>query len=162
MANLSIESRKKNIIVDMVLLYKWLIDKYHADDVYIFTGYLMKYTDRYNANQEIGYKYIFKDVIFNRDENKIKANCDVDIAVNGTLDTVENNLCRAILVTSDGDFLSLIKFWLTRSVIVSIISPADPDKCSYLLKKDNIPITYLRQIVARITNEKALDEDETS
>lgn len=135
MANLSIESRKKNIIIDMFLMYTWLIDKYVADEVYIFTGYLNKYKEEYDTNSKIGYKYIFKEVIFNKDEYKIKANCDVDIAIQGTIDTINHNLNRAILITSDGDFLSLIKFWLSKIVIVSIISPANPDKCSYLLKK---------------------------
>ena len=45
---------------------------------------------------------------------------------------------------------------------MSILSPADPEKCSYLLKKDNTPITYLRQIIEKFVNEKALDEDRTS
>ncbi len=162
MANLYSECKSKNISLDMASMFKWLIDKYDAGQVYIFTGYLAKYQNQYEINENIGYTYIFKEAIFNKDERKIKANCDVDIAIKGTMDTIEQGLVKVILITSDGDFLSLVKFWKNRGVIVKILSPADPEKCSYLLKKDNTPITYLKQIVDKFVNEKALDEDGTS
>ena len=162
MANLYAECRRKDIVLNFESMFNWLKDKYKSDHIYIFTGYLEKYVNHYYANEAIGYKYVFKEAVFNIDENKIKANCDVDIAIHGTLDTIENNLKKALLISSDGDFLSLLKFWISREVKVAILSPADPNKCSYLLKKDNIPITYLKQVIDRFTNEKALDEDETS
>ena len=162
MANLYSECRSKDLDLNMDSMFKWLTDKYCTKEVYVFTGYLAKYENQYQINEEIGYKYIFKEALFNKDENKIKANCDVDIAIKGVTDTVEDNLFRAVLITSDGDFLSLINFWKNRNVDVRIISPANPEKCSYLLKKDNTPIIYLRQVINRFINEKALDEDETS
>lgn len=162
MANLYSECKSKDLLLNMDSMFKWLTDKYYTKDIYIFTGYLAKYENQYQINERIGYVYVFKEAIFNKDERKIKANCDVDIAIKGTVDTIEYGLTRVVLVTSDGDFLSLINFWKDRKVDVKIISPADPERCSYLLKKDNTPITYLRQIIDRFINEKALDEDETS
>ncbi|MES2623050.1 MAG: NYN domain-containing protein [Patescibacteria group bacterium] len=164
MANLMSECRVKNIIIDMNSFYVWINDVYKATDVTIFTGYLSKYASEYRLNKKIGYTYIFKEAVFNKDESKIKANCDVDIAIEGAIDCVENYLDMAVLISSDGDFLSLIKFWQSRNIKVRLISPADPNKCSYLLKRINIPTTYLSQVVEKFiyTNEKALDEDETS
>lgn len=162
MANLYSECKRKDIVLNFESMFIWLKDKYKSDNIYIFTGYLRKYADQYYLNEIIGYKYVFKEAVFNHDENKIKANCDVDIAICGTIDTLEQNLKNAVLISSDGDFLSLIKFWTSRDVNVAILSPADPDVCSYLLKRCNMPITYLKQVLDRFTNEKALDEDETS
>ena len=161
MANLSAECRFKNISINMQSLYVWLHDKYKANSVYICTGYLEKYKEEYEQNKYIGYTYIFKEAVYNKDEQKIKANCDVDIAIHGTVHTLEDNLHTAILISSDGDFASLIKFWQERGVIAKVISPAEPDRCSYLLKK-NAPVTYLGQVLHRFINEKALNEDETS
>ena len=153
MANLSAECKLKSYNIDYEKFFVWFSDKYKYDNIFLFTGFLEKYTHTYEVNKIIGYKYFFKEAVFNKDENKIKANCDVDIAIHGTIDTIENNLNEAILVTSDGDFASLVKFWKERSVKVRIISPADGERCSYLLKKDNNSVTYLSQIIDKITKE---------
>ncbi len=165
LANLTIETKKKNEEIDFRKLYVWLKEKYKTESILIFTGFLEKYNNLYEENKEIGYEYIFKEAVFNKEESKIKANCDVDISIHGTLDTIENQLLESILITSDGDFASLVKFWKERNVKVKIISPANPDRCSYLLKKDNNSVTYIKQvleIIKKDRNEKALDEDETS
>ncbi len=167
LANLTIETKKRNEEIDFHKFYIWLKGKYKPENIFIFTGFLEKYNSIYEENKKIGYKYIFKEAIFNKEEAKIKANCDVDISIKGTVDTIENNLSEAILITSDGDFASLVKFWKERGVLVKIISPSDPNRCSYLLKKDNNSVTYIKQVISLIRkeelkNEKALDEDETS
>ena len=146
----------------MLSFFVWLSDTHNTSNICIFTGYLRKYEQEYKANKEIGYSYVFKDAVYNKEKAKIKANCDVDIAIDGTMDGIENNLEKAILITSDGDFLSLIRFWQSRNIQVKLLSPADAEKCSYLLKKINIPTTFLNQVMKKFTNEKALDEDETS
>ena len=79
MANLYSECKSKGVSLNMRSMFKWLVDKYEADLVYIFTGYLAKHEKQYQFNESIGFVYIFKDAIFNKDEKKIKANCDVDI-----------------------------------------------------------------------------------
>jgi uncharacterized LabA/DUF88 family protein len=153
MANMAAEYKNKNIEIDFSRLFIFLKNKYKSDNIYIFTGYMEKYKYLYDQNISIGFNYIFKDAVFNKDENKIKANCDVDIAINGTIDTVEKNLSEAILISSDGDFASLVKFWKDRGVQVKILSPVDPNRCSYLLKKDNNSVSYMFQILSKIVKE---------
>lgn len=128
----------------------FLKNKYKPDNVIIFTGYLEKYKYVYEQNKKIGYTYIFKEAVFNKEENKIKANCDVDISIKGVLDKLENNLEKSLLVTSDGDFASLVKFWKDRKVKVKIFSPAESSRCSYLLKKDNNSVVYMSQVLNKI------------
>ncbi len=168
LANLVIETTKKNNEIDFQRLYIWLKERYKADAIFIFTGFLERYISVYEKNKIIGYGYIFKEAVFNKDESKVKANCDVDIAIHGVLDVFEYDLSEAVIITSDGDFASLVCFWKSKNVKVRIISPADPERCSYLLKKDNNSVTYIKQVISMIekrvtvTNEKALDEDKTS
>jgi len=50
-------------------------------------------------------------------------------------------LPRAVIVTSDGDYAGLVKFLKEKGTFLSLISPSN--KCSYLLRKLNIPIVYL-------------------
>lgn len=164
MANLSAEIKKKEINFDMKSFYIWLHDRYEPDHVYIFTGFLEKYIQEYEANKLFGYEYIFKEAVYNKDEQKIKANCDVDIAIQGTCNTLQDKLHLAVLVTSDGDFASLIKFWHQYNIKTYVISPAEPDRCSYLLKRITAVI-FMNQVIQRfiknVDNEKALNEDET-
>lgn len=159
LANLFAEHKVKGVEIDFEKFYIFLKNKYKADNIYIFTGYLQKYDELYKTNESFGFKYIFKDALYNKDENKIKANCDVDIAINGTVDTIENNLELSLLISSDGDFASLIKFWKVRGVKVKILSPADPDRCSYLLKKDNNSVAYMYQILNKIIKIKEVENE---
>ena len=161
-ANLFAECKSKDIALDMKRFYVWLSDKYKPDNIFIFTGFLEKYKTDYLKNQEIGYSYIFKEAIYNNDEKKIKANCDVDITIQAVLDVIKNDLLFSVLITSDGDFASLVKFMQSHNVEIRVVSPSDPHRCSYLLKRI-VPVTYLYQIKNKIVleNEKALNRDET-
>ena len=146
LANFIIESKKNNLKINFKKFFIYLQNKFKPDNIYLFTGYIKENENIYNENKNIGYKYIFKDIILNKDENKIKANCDVDISVKGVRDLFESDLKESILISSDGDFLGLINFWKEKKVEIMIISPANPNKCSYLLKKDNNKIIFLNQI----------------
>ncbi len=158
MANLSAECRSRKINFDMYSFFVWLSDKYKPNHIYIFTGYLEKYANEYENNKTIGYQYIFKEAVYNKDEQKIKANCDVDIAIQGTFDATQNNLEKAILVTSDGDFASLVKFWQEHGVSTLVVSPASGRECSYLLRRITTVI-FLSQIIDKFRSEKALNRD---
>lgn len=82
-ANFTNENRKAVRDISYERFYKWLKDKYVADKVILFTGYLKSKENKYEFIKATGYQYIFKEAVFNNDENKIKANCDADICVEG-------------------------------------------------------------------------------
>ena len=162
MANLQADCKKNNLEINFERFFVYLSERFTPDNIYIFTGYISRFETDYRAMEEIGYKYIFKEAIINKDENKIKANCDVEIALNGTLDTCEKGLNYAVIISSDGDFSSLVKFWLARKIKVTIISPSSRKECSYLLRKLNTSIIYLDQIITHFQIKRALTEDKTS
>ncbi len=161
-ANLSNENKKSNRALDYEKFFLYFKNKYKSDRIIFFTGYLKSKENKYNKLKEVGYEYIFKEVIFSEDSNKIKANCDADICVTGVRNFFEENLKEAILVSSDGDYSVLMKFWISKGVRVKIISPAPPNKCSIFLKRLQIPITYIEQIFDLFKNEKALNVDKTT
>lgn len=82
----------------------------------------------------------------------------------GDADAYENKLGKAVVVSSDGDYASLIKFLKERKQLRIILSPHTKEKCSILLKRTNVPIAYLndQKSILQAKKEKVPDVDETT
>lgn len=123
----------------------WLREKYGIKEAYLFIGYISKNKDLYTRLQEAGFVLVFKEVVYDGD-GKAKGNCDADLVLRVTQDAYEKKFEMAIIVSSDGDYASLVKFLSARNQLRVILSPAEQRKCSILLKKLNVPITYLDNV----------------
>jgi len=141
----------------------WLFEKYGVKNAYIFIGLIPKYKDLYKYLQECGLTLIFKEVIYDGN-GKPKGNCDADLVLQAVCDTYENMFDKAIIVSSDGDYASLIKFLKERGKLRTILSPHTKDLCSILLKRINVPIAYLndQKLILQTIKEKAPDVDKTT
>lgn len=141
----------------------WLSEKYNVKKAYLFLGLIPQYKDLYKDLQEKGYTLIFKEIIFDNN-GKAKGNCDADIVVQAMQDAYENKFDKALLVTSDGDYAPLVKFLLAKQKILAVLSPYETKKCSVLLKRTGVKISYIidqRNILENL-KEKAPNEDGTS
>lgn len=123
----------------------WIRQKFNVTDAHIFMGLIPRYANLYTSLQNIGYKLVFKEVIYDGD-GKAKGNCDADLVLRAVRDYFEHGTISVILVASDGDYAPLVKFWIEKKVQCIIISPAPTDKCSILLKRTGVPILYLEEI----------------
>jgi len=141
----------------------WLSEKYGAKNAYIFIGLIPRYKELYKYLQECGFTLIFKEVIYDGN-GKPKGNCDADLVLQAVCDTYENKFNKAIIVSSDGDYASLVKFLQERGKLMTILSPHNKDLCSILLKRINAPIAYLndQRLILQVRKEKAPDADETA
>jgi len=141
----------------------WLRDKYQVEQAYLFLGMIPKYGEMYKRRQEDGYTLVFKEVIYDRD-GKPKGNCDADLVVAAMEDFYEKRFQQAILVSSDGDYAPLVKFLMKRQGIRMTLSPSKAKRCSVLLKRTGVKISYIsdKQTVLQRQKEKAPDEDGTS
>lgn len=120
----------------------WLTEKYGVKRAYLFIGLVPKYKDLYTRLQEAGFTLVFKETTYD-DQGRVKGNCDADLVLRATRDFYENHFEQAILVSSDGDYASLVKFLYESKKLRAILSPSN--KCSVLLKRTNAPIAYLSQ-----------------
>ncbi len=141
----------------------WLKEKYSIERAYIFIGLIPKYKDLYTYLQEAGFTIIFKETIYDGD-GKPKGNCDADLVLQATQDAYEEKFNKAVIVTSDGDYASLIKFLNERGKLLSILSPSVKERCSILLKRTNAKIVYIndKHSILRVQNKKAPNADETA
>lgn len=120
----------------------WLTEKYSVKRAYLFIGLVPKYKDLYTYLQESGFTLVFKETTYDGDGN-IKGNCDADLVLQAVKDYYENNFKEAIIVSSDGDYSSLVKFLKEKNKLKAILSPANNKMCSILLKRTAVPIIYL-------------------
>ena len=148
--------------IDFSRFRKWLSDKHGVSRAYYFIGLIPKEKDLYEALQNAGFTLVFKEVVYDGD-GKAKGNCDADLVLRATRDVYENSCEKLILVTSDGDYASLVKFLQEKNKLKIILSPSVQNRCSILLKRTNAPITYLDDIRSKISldkKEKAPAKDE--
>ena len=103
---------------------------------------------------------MFKPVIPDKDGN-IKGNIDADLDLQAMIDY--RNYDKAVIVTSDGDFYSLIRYLYERNKLKKVISPY-VKTCSVLLKKSaKEKVVFMNNLRKKLEyiNEKTPSKDET-
>lgn len=120
----------------------WLSDKYDISRAFIFIGLIPRYKDLYTYLQNAGFTLVFKEVVYDG-LGKPKGNCDADLVLHVVRGADENDFNSAVIVASDGDYASLVKFLQEKKKLKTIISPSIEKKCSILLKRTSAPIVYI-------------------
>lgn len=123
----------------------WMRQKFRVTDAYLFIGLMTRHADLYTSLQAMGYKLVFKEIVYDG-TGKAKGNCDADLVLQAARDYYERHPVNVLLVSSDGDYAPLVRFWQEKKIPCAIISPAPRDKCSILLKRTGAPIMYLGDV----------------
>lgn len=110
----------------------YLQEKFSVQVAYIFLGYIKEYASLYLALEKAGYTLIFKEILMLRNSNKIKGNIDAELVLQAMIDYEKFD--QAILVTSDGDFACLVRYFVHHGKLAYVLS-AHTKWCSALLKK---------------------------
>lgn len=117
--------------LDFAKFRRYLKEKYGVTTAYLFIGYVPANQSLYSSLQKRGYVLIFKPVI--PDQNgEVKGNIDADLVLQVMIDY--QNYDKAVIVTSDGDFYSLVKYLYDNNKLRIVMSPYIKT-CSVLLKK---------------------------
>ena len=110
---------------------KYLKEKYAIKTACYFIGYVSGNQDLYSQLQKAGYILVFKPTIPDND-GKIKGNIDADLVLQAMIDFSEYD--KAVIVSSDGDYYSLVKYLYQKNKLRCVLSPYNKT-CSSLLKK---------------------------
>lgn len=111
---------------------RYLAEKYSATTAYYFIGYVPGNQPFYSMLQKMGYVLMLKPTIPDGHGN-IKGNIDADLVLQAMIDF--SNYDKAIIVSSDGDFYSLVKHLYENGKLRFVVSPY-VKTCSTLLKKE--------------------------
>ena len=142
-ANLDGALRSLGWQLDYARFRVWLKDKYQIERAYIFIGLIPKYKSLYTYLSESGFTLVFKEVVYQNGNDKPKGNCDTDLVIQAMEDLYEGRLNKAVLVSSDGDYASLVQKLHNTDHFDTLLSPATNKHCSILLKKIGVRISYV-------------------
>ncbi|MEK7509215.1 MAG: NYN domain-containing protein [Patescibacteria group bacterium] len=129
--NVYMGTRATGWTIDAFKLRVYLRETFDVERAYWFVGFLSDMQDFYTLLQRAGYVLIFKEV--SRDhEGTPKGNVDVDLTLHAV--DLQSEYDKAVLLTSDGDFASLVRYLRERGKLRAILSP-NRARTSRLLRK---------------------------
>ena len=147
--NLGIKSLGWNL--DFKKFRVYLREKYHVTTAYLFIGYISTNQDLYSSLQKDGYVLIFKPTLPDKN-GQIKGNVDADLVLQAMIDYKKYN--QAIIVSSDGDFYSLVKYLYEHKKLLYVMSPY-VKTCSILLKKSaREKIVFMNNLKKKLKHKK--------
>ncbi len=137
--------------VDWICFRIYLEEKYSVLVAYLFIGFIPEHNDLYTELQQAGFILKFKPVLPNG-QNGVKGNVDADMVLQVMLDCEKFD--QAVIITSDGDFYSLVRHLYDTNKLLVVLSP-NIKTCSVLLKKTaKERIIYMNNLKNRIGKKK--------
>lgn len=117
--------------IDWVRFRTYLRHKYHVAQAYLFIGFMPEHNDIYDALQQAGFILKFKPVL-PKGKDGVKGNVDADLVLQAMIDYPRYD--SAVIVSSDGDFYSLVRYLYDNKKLLAVLSP-HRKTCSSLLRK---------------------------
>ena len=128
--NLNLSIRELGWQLDFRRFRIYLKEKYNILKAFLFIGYVAGNNDLYKFLQEAGFICIFKPTLKYRD-GTTKGNCDAELVLQAMIEY--GNYDKAVIVTGDGDFYCLIKYFAEKDKLKAVLVP-NRLKFSALLK----------------------------
>ena len=131
----------------------YLQDKYSVSSAFLFLGFMPDKQRLYEYLQGCGYILIFKPLVF-ATGGAVKGNCDADLVLHSITKMTEYD--KAIIVTSYGDFYSLVRYLYENNRLEMVLS-SYVRTCSKLLKKESKEkINYMSNLRNKISRKGEL------
>lgn len=139
--NLNVGVQKYGWKMDWIKFRKFLAEKYNISNAYMFIGYVPEFEDMYKQLHEAGYMVVLKptyDMTKPRPEEReqktdkdgkveeeekrpVKGNVDADLVLWVMKEIPNYN--KAVIVSGDGDFYSLVEYLDTQKKLLKILAP---------------------------------------
>jgi len=149
--NLNLGVQKLGWKLDYRKFRIYLAEKYGVKKAYIFIGFVALNQSLYDRLQEAGFILKFKPTIPDA-EGKIKGNIDADLVLRAALEL--NDYDKAVIVSSDGDFYSLVQYLYENNKLKAVLSP-DIKNCSSLLKQTaKEKMRFMNELLDKLEHKK--------
>ena len=118
---------------------------------YVFIGYVKGNEDIYESFNEAGFECIFRPT--SKNKGMIKGNCDSELVLH-TL-RLMNFYDKAIVVSGDGDFASLVEYLIFHEKLIALIVP-NRERYSGFLKRFREYTVYVNDLKNKIQKKTPL------
>jgi len=132
--NLNLGVQKVGWKMDWRALRVYLKDKYNVSKAFMFIGYIVENESLYEHLHELGYLIVLKPTVdvstpqdnsheVNNEEHKsvVKGNIDADLVLYAMKELPNYN--KAIIVSGDGDFVSLVEYLAEKNKLLHVMTP---------------------------------------
>lgn len=138
--NLNVSTQKFGWKMDWKKFRKWLTDKYGVTKAYMFIGYIPEFESIYEQMHDAGYAVVLKPTFDltrphpemldeadaaqlpkEEDKKPVKGNVDAELVL-WTMKEM-SNYEKAIIVSGDGDFYSLVEYLEGKKRLKHILAP---------------------------------------
>jgi uncharacterized LabA/DUF88 family protein len=153
--NLNLGIQKNGWKMDWRKFRSFLRDKYDIKSAYMFIGYMPEMEDLYNQMHDAGYLVVLKPTLEmfkipkeegengDKDEKKqVKGNIDVELALWAIKEMP--NYDKAIIISGDGDFYSLVEHLKEHGKLLNLMVPNH--QYSTLLRQYDDQIVHLDKL----------------
>ncbi len=106
--------------LDFARFRVYLREKFGVAQAFLFIGYVEGNNNLYKFLQEAGFICIFKPTLIYKDGHT-KGNCDAELVLQAMIE--HPNFDKAVIVTGDGDFYCLIKYFIEHSKLKVTLIP---------------------------------------
>lgn len=135
--NLNVGTQKFGWKMDWQRFRKFLADKYGVTKAFMFIGYVPEFEPLYEQLHEAGYAVVLKPTFDmtkpmqdpeaepnkpEEDKKPVKGNIDADLVLWAMKEL--SNYDKAILVSGDGDFFSLVEYLESKKRLAYILTPS--------------------------------------
>ncbi|MGH7141908.1 MAG: NYN domain-containing protein [Candidatus Saccharimonadales bacterium] len=133
--NLNVGTQKFGWKMNWARFREFLAEQYGVEKAYMFIGYIPKNEDLYEKMHEAGYLVVLKptfdttkphvesDKKDKEDEKKpVKGNIDADLVLWAMKEMP--NYQKAIIVSGDGDFYSLVEYLANKDRLLHLLTPS--------------------------------------
>jgi len=151
-ANIILSAKNCNIELDILKVVRHLQDSFRTERIIYFSGNFASMRNLFLELENSGIEMVYKEIY--NENNKSKANCDVEISHRITCDMLLSQVEKIVVLSGDGDFVHLYDFANARDIAVKVIA-FDPASCSRMVKKRQFTkVSYLIELGPKITKEK--------
>ena len=132
--NLNLGTQKLGWKMDWKKFRKFLTDKYGVTKAYMFIGYVPEFEPMYEQLHEAGYRIVLKPTYdmskprpeekpekSEKDDKPTKGNVDADLVLWAMKEMP--NYQKAVLVSGDGDFYSLVEYLEGKGRLLRLLTP---------------------------------------
>lgn len=135
--NLNVSTQKMGWKMDWRKFREFLAQKYGVTQAFMFIGYMPEHEDMYQQLHESGYSVVLKPTYDmtkpmpaesegdknngKEEERHIKGNVDADLVLWAMKEI--GHYHKAIIVSGDGDFFSLVEHLIDRNKLLKVLAP---------------------------------------
>jgi uncharacterized LabA/DUF88 family protein len=131
--NLNVSTQKFGWKMDWKKFRKWLTDKYGVTKAYMFIGYIPENEQLYEQMHDAGYAVVLKPTFDmtkprpdeptdeNEEKKPVKGNVDAELVL-WTMKEM-SSYEKAIIVSGDGDFYSLVEYLESKNRLLHLLAP---------------------------------------